>query len=118
MVMMCEVAYMGVKGTVVAVDVATGKERWRTYVRSSTITNVAPCDKVVLVYAKGHLFGLDKENGRILWENQLEGLGYGYGIIGVEGGQSAAATSAAAQQQQAAAASGAAVAASAAATAG
>ena len=102
---MKEVVYLGIKGHVAAIEIETGRERWRTQVRSnSSITNVAVVDEVVLVYARGHLFGLRKETGKILWENELSGLGYGYGILGVEGGQGATLAAAAAKQQAAAAA--------------
>lgn len=115
---MREIAYLGTKGHVVAVDVETGKELWRTYVRTSTITNVAVSGDVVLVYAKGHLFGLRKGSGKVMWENKLDGLGYGCGILGVEGGQNAALASAVQQQAAAAAATAAAGAAAASASSG
>ena len=101
---MNEVIYLGIKGQVVAIEVATGRERWRQQVRSnSSITNVAVIGEVVVVYARGHLYGLRKDTGQILWENQLSGLGYGYAILGVEGGQEATLAAAAAQQQASAA---------------
>lgn len=101
---MSEIAYLGIKGHVVAFEVQTGREVWRTLVRSSSITNVVPCGDVLLVYAKGHLFGLKKTTGQKLWGNSLDGLGYGFGLIATEGTQNAAVASAIAAQQQAASA--------------
>ena len=80
---MREAAYLGVKGSVAAIEVSTGMELWRCKLRTSTVTNVVVAGESILVYANGYLFGLKAATGEILWENGLEGLGYGYGILAV-----------------------------------
>ena len=108
---MQKIAYLGIKGHVVAFELETGKERWRTHLKGGQLTNVAETETVILAYAVGHLFGLSPENGTILLKNELEGLGYGYAILGVSG---SGAISSAAQQASSSAAVAAVVATSAA----
>lgn len=76
--------YIACNGIVAAVDPATGKEKWRTELPTgSLLTGNRKTDVCILehedrVYAgaKGHLFCLDAETGRIRWKNELKGMGY------------------------------------------
>lgn len=80
--------YFGVKGRVVCIDPTTGKEKWRTHLKGSAITNLVVHDTLVIAHTRGELFGLRKDNGGILWKNGLSGLGYG-SLIFATGSQSA-----------------------------
>lgn len=73
--------FVGIKGHVVCVEKKSGKELWRTKLKSADLTNVYYEDNHVYAYAYGHLFCLSATNGNILWENDLKGLGYGACII-------------------------------------
>lgn len=111
-------------GNVVRVDPLTGQVLWLTkqpkgiHARFATI--VIDGD-MVLVGANGHIFALDIEDGRILWLNELKGMGYGLvtvttgrtdigGQANQQGAASAAAAAAAAAAVAAAGAAGAAAA--------
>ena len=73
--------FLGIKGSVVCLDTATGTERWRRHLRSSQLTTLSVTAEIVVAYANGHAFGLDRSTGGIIWENSLEEMGYGYCII-------------------------------------
>lgn len=69
--------YIGIGGCVVALDAATGEERWRTKVKSASFMTIARAGERILAGANGELFCLDASNGAILWHNKLKGLGMG-----------------------------------------
>jgi outer membrane protein assembly factor BamB len=96
--------YLGIKGHILCIDGKTGREQWRTKLRSSTITNVVFDGDSLHAYSNGHLFALNPNTGDILWENSLDGLGYGFCIIVTEGSSSYIQSASAIQAQQAAAA--------------
>lgn len=82
--------YLGIKAHVVCLEMATGKEVWRTQVKRSQIISVFVEDDLVVAHAGGELFGLDKGSGQVLWKNGLSGLGYGYCFMATESGNSSA----------------------------
>jgi outer membrane protein assembly factor BamB len=56
------------KGTVVALDEATGRELWRSHVNSELLSAPAISDKyVVMRSVDGRLHGFDARNGKELW---------------------------------------------------
>jgi outer membrane protein assembly factor BamB len=74
---------IGSNGYVASIDPATGQENWRTGLPLGMMGGTSSCDVSVLVSdgrvlagASGHLFGLDVEDGRILWQNDLKGMGF------------------------------------------
>jgi outer membrane protein assembly factor BamB len=74
---------IGSNGFVAAIDTATGQELWRTGLPLGMMGGTAACDVSVLVHrglvfagARGHLFGLRIEDGKILWQNDLKGMGF------------------------------------------
>lgn len=73
--------YIGVKGSVVCLDHTTGKEQWKTHLKSSQLTTLKVSGDLIIAHTKGELYGLDRKTGRQLWNNPLTGLGYGYCII-------------------------------------
>ncbi len=76
--------YIGCNGVVAAVDPETGREKWRTELRTGSLlggnskTDVCVLEHEGRVYAgaHGHLFCLDAKGGRIRWTNELKGMGY------------------------------------------
>lgn len=111
-------------GNVVRVDPLTGQPLWITKqpkgIHARFATVLIDGD-MVLVGANGHIFALDIEDGRILWLNELKGMGYGLVTVatgqGDNGGQASqqgAASAAAAAHAAAVMAAGAAGAAAAA----
>jgi outer membrane protein assembly factor BamB len=69
--------YIGIKGTVLALDRRTGVEQWRTPLKGAYFVNVALDGDVLLATSRGEIFGLDPLTGRIRWHNPLKGMGWG-----------------------------------------
>ena len=69
--------YLGIKGTVIALDRRTGVEQWRTPLKGMDFVNVTMDDDSIYAAARGEMFCLDPISGRILWTNQLPGMGWG-----------------------------------------
>lgn len=82
---MSENVYVGVRGNVVAYDKYTGEELWRTHLKGPNFVSICVDDDIIIANAGGHLFGLDKSNGKIKWENKMSGLGYGLASISTMG---------------------------------
>jgi outer membrane protein assembly factor BamB len=72
-----EQLFIGIGGNVVAIDPATGEERWRTKLASSNITTVGSVGGALYAASQGELSRLDPTTGTILWTNKLKGLGLG-----------------------------------------
>lgn len=74
---------IGTNGYVVAFERATGAELWRTKLQSGVFRATTRNDVAVLVRdpfvfagSTGHLFCLSIADGRVVWHNELPGLGY------------------------------------------
>jgi outer membrane protein assembly factor BamB len=81
--------YIGVKGTVLALDRATGQEVWRTRLKSSGFVNVALDGREIYATTYGEVFRLDPASGAICWNNELPGLGRGLITIAAAASQQA-----------------------------
>ena len=104
--MAMDLIFVGVRGTVVALDRTTGSEQWRTPLRGSDFVNVVREGNEVLASTKGEIYSLDAATGSVRWHNPLKGLGYGFvSIAGASGQEVIAAADKRRRQQQAAAAS-------------
>jgi outer membrane protein assembly factor BamB len=79
--------YIGIKGTVLALDRATGQEIWRTELLRSEFLNLVHQDGDLYAATAGELFCLDAVSGQVRWHNQLKGLGRGLIAIAEAGGQ-------------------------------
>jgi outer membrane protein assembly factor BamB len=71
------VVYIGIQGTVLALDRANGTEVWRTELKGSDFVNVLADGDEVFASTSGEMFCLGRFDGRILWTNRLKGLGRG-----------------------------------------
>ena len=69
--------YLGIKGTVVALNRATGEELWRTTLKGSDFVNVVLDGNQLYAATKGELFCLDTKTGEPRWHNNLTGMGLG-----------------------------------------
>ncbi|SPE42834.1 Pyrrolo-quinoline quinone [Candidatus Sulfopaludibacter sp. SbA3] len=76
------VIYLGVKGSVVALDRATGTEVWRTRLKGSGFVNCVLEQGQLYATTRGEIFRLDPTNGQIVWNNPLSGLGLGLVTVG------------------------------------
>jgi outer membrane protein assembly factor BamB len=102
--------YVGIKGTVVALDRRDGSEVWRTPLKGGAFACVYRDGDLLLATAGGEIFCLDPKTGALLWQNPLRGLGFGFSSIAGEWASPSASPSAAVaaemQRRQAAAATG------------
>jgi len=105
-----ELLFVGIKGTVVALDRATGATRWQTALRGSDFVNVTIQNGDVFAASRGRLYRLDPATGDVHWCNELAGLGYG--IVSIAGSAQAAPVAEKKRRDDAAAAGAAAAAAS------
>ncbi|MDP9194852.1 MAG: PQQ-binding-like beta-propeller repeat protein [Acidobacteriota bacterium] len=74
-----EIIYAAISGTILAIEVETGREVWRQAISKGTgVTTIYPRGSRVIAAAAGELWALDAQNGQILWHNKLKGLGLGF----------------------------------------
>jgi outer membrane protein assembly factor BamB len=96
--------FYGIRGTVVALDRATGSEVWRSELKGKDFVNVVLQDGDLYATTKGELFRLDSATGEILCQNPLKGLGWGLITIAATGSQQAVVIREKGQRDEAAAA--------------
>jgi outer membrane protein assembly factor BamB len=72
-----EAIYIGIRGTVLALDRSNGVEMWRTPLKGSDFVNVILDGDKAVATTKGEVDCLDSTTGGILWSNGLSGLGRG-----------------------------------------
>jgi outer membrane protein assembly factor BamB len=75
--------YLGIKGTVLALDRASGMALWQTQLKGRDFVNIAWDDNRLYAATQGEIFCIDPENGTVLWHNPL--TGYGLGIVSIAG---------------------------------
>ncbi len=98
--------YLGIKGSVLALELSTGRRLWDAALKGQGFVSVLVEGRRVLAATRGEMFCLDAATGRLLWHEPLKG--YGWGLVSLAT-QSASLTPLAAaieeeQRQQAAAA--------------
>jgi outer membrane protein assembly factor BamB len=86
------VVFIGIGGHVVAVDMASGTELWRTKLKSNPLVTVFNAGDRVLAGSGGELFCLDPASGELLWKNKLKGLGFN--VVSFSGSSDTAAAAA------------------------
>ncbi len=75
--------YLGVKGSVIALNSATGQQLWATALKGGEFVNVVLDGNNLYATARGEMFCLDPQTGSIRWHNPLKG--YGWGLISLAG---------------------------------
>lgn len=99
---MRDLVFIGLYGTVLALDRATGSESWRSDLPGSDFVNVVLDGADLFAATRGRLYCLDAATGTVRWENELKGLGYG--LVSIAGGTAAPSAEALRRQRAAAAA--------------
>lgn len=84
--MALNVIYLGIKGTVVALNRATGEEIWRTELKGGDFVNVVLDGNQLYATAQGEIFCLDAKTGETRWHNNLTGMGWGLITIATPSG--------------------------------
>jgi outer membrane protein assembly factor BamB len=79
-----DLVFIGIKGSVVALDRATGQQVWATHLKGSDFVNVLLEDGAILASCYGEIFCLDPLKGDALWHNPLKGFGTGLATIATE----------------------------------
>ncbi len=92
--------FIGIKGSVLALDRATGQELWRTPLKGGDFVNVTLEGEQILATTRGEIYCLSKA-GTILWNNPLKGLGHGLVTVATEAGLTQAVVCAEKLQQDA-----------------
>ena len=91
--------YIGIKGHILALDGATGTERWRTKLKGADFVHVASDGSRLFAAVRGEVYCLDGATGSVIWHNKLSGLGMGLASI-LPGGRPDATASAVMSEQQ------------------
>ena len=112
-----DLVFIGIKGSVVALNRATGERVWETRLKGSDFVNVVLDRGEILATCRGEIYCLDPLTGATRWHNPLTGYGWGLATIATTDsaqGGSAPAMAEKRRRDEQAAASGAAVSATAA----
>src|SRR5215472_12746824 len=78
-----KIIYVGVKGSVVALDAVTGQSVWEVALKGADFVNVVLDGGNLFAATRGEVFCLDPQTGGIRWHNPLRG--YGWGLITMAG---------------------------------
>ncbi len=76
-----ELVFVGIKGSVVALNHATGEQVWAKRLVSSDFVNVVVEDERIFATTNGEIYCLDPVKGDVLWRNKLKGYGIGLATI-------------------------------------
>jgi outer membrane protein assembly factor BamB len=79
-----QLVFIGIKGSVVALNRATGQQVWATPLKGSDFVNVVVQNGAVLASCRGEIFCLDPLTGIRMWHNPLKGYGMGLATIATE----------------------------------
>jgi len=79
-----ELVFIGIKGSVIALDQFTGRQVWATHLKGWDFVNVILQDGRVLASTCGEIFCLDPLRGEALWHNPLKGFGRGLATMATE----------------------------------
>lgn len=76
-----KIIYLGIKGSVIALEASTGGESWATHLTGSDFVNVVLDGDNLYATTHGEIFCLDPETGESRWHNPLKG--YGWGLVSI-----------------------------------
>jgi outer membrane protein assembly factor BamB len=106
-----DLVFIGIKGSVLALNRSTGQQEWATHLKGSDFVNVVLENEVLFACCYGEIFCLDPLSGDGIWHNPLKGFGRGLATIATQQHPNAGNSQALAEQhrsdeQQAASAGG------------
>jgi outer membrane protein assembly factor BamB len=79
-----DLLFIGIKGSVVALNGATGQQVWATHLKGYDFVNVIVQNEAVLASCCGEVFCLDPLTGNARWHNPLKGFGRGLATMATE----------------------------------
>ena len=77
--------YLGVRGSVMALNPANGGQLWAARLKGTDFVNVVLDGTNLYAATRGEIFCLDPRTGEIRWHNPLKGCGWGLISIAGEG---------------------------------
>ena len=80
---------IGIRGSVVALNRATGDQVWATHLKGWGFVNVLLQSDIVIATCHGEVFCLDPATGNATWHNRLKGFGTGLATIATDSSQQA-----------------------------
>ena len=87
-----DILIIGSNGYVSAIGTSDGDELWRTKLREGFFGGSGGCDVSVLIEGDkifagcaGRIYALRASDGKILWDNDLKGMGYNQVALAKEG---------------------------------
>jgi hypothetical protein len=80
-----ELIFIGIAGSIVALNRATGAQVWTTRLKGGNFVNVVWHEDRLLATTCGEVFCLEPLTGRIVWHNGLKGFGRGLAGIALAG---------------------------------
>ena len=80
-----DLLFVGIKGSVVALNRTSGEQVWATHLKGSDFVNLVVQNETVFASCYGEIFRLDPLTGTGLWHNPLKGFGTGLATIATEG---------------------------------
>jgi outer membrane protein assembly factor BamB len=75
--------YLGVRGSVIALNSANGEQLWATSLKGIDFVNVVLDGNNLYAATRGEIFCLEPKSGIIRWHNPLKG--YGWGLVSIAG---------------------------------
>jgi outer membrane protein assembly factor BamB len=94
-----DLIFVGIGGSVVALNRTTGERVWATHLKGRNFVNVQIEDGKILATCGGEIFCLDPITGDGVWHNPLRGLGMGLATIATASRPTSAGVTALAEQQ-------------------
>ena len=79
-----DLVFVGIKGSVVALDRATGRQVWSTRLKGFDFVNVVLQNGAILATCHGEIYCLDPLSGEARWHNPLKGFGTGLATIAMD----------------------------------
>jgi len=100
-----DLVYLGIRGSVLALDKNSGARIWETKLKGSQFVALLVDGQRIFAGTQGEIFCLDAATGKPLWHDGLSGYGFGLLSLAIQNGVSDPALLAAEhiRQQQAAA---------------
>ena len=85
-----ELIFIGIKGSVIALNRANGEEKWVRRLKGYDFVNIVLENNRILATTYGEIFCLDAVTGDTLWHNRLKGYGIGLATIATSNGSGTA----------------------------
>jgi outer membrane protein assembly factor BamB len=95
-----DLAFVGIGGSVVALNRTSGEQVWATRLKGYDFVNVILDGETILATSCGEIFCLDPLTGNVRWHNPLKGFGTGLATIATENATGSGFTAVLAEKQR------------------